>query len=112
MTSSARNNRAVGMFRPMARLVCRLMVSFGLTGYSTGISPLFTRAHPPAPPRTSLVSPLGALFSRTRTPAAGESSVDRQAGCAPRRAGKAQACLGQGDKTGANVWACLLQDAD
>jgi hypothetical protein len=68
------------------------------------IQPLFTRAHPPATPRTSSMSPLGALPSRTRTPAAGESSVDYQAGRAARR--------GQGEKTGANVWACLLQGAD
>src|SRR5439155_2406888 len=47
------------------------------------IKPLFTRAHPPAPPRTSPVSPLGALPSRTRTPAVGESAVDRQTGHAP-----------------------------
>src|SRR5947207_10539354 len=42
-------------------------------GLSIGkIKPLFTRAHLPAPPRTSPVSPLGSLPSRTHTPAAGE----------------------------------------
>ena len=44
------------------------------------IKPLFTRAHPPVPPRTSPVSPLGSLPSHPRTPAAGESAVARQAG--------------------------------
>src|SRR5262249_30177323 len=72
------------------------------------IKPLFTRAHPPAPPRTSPVSPLGALPSHPRTPAAGESSVDRQAGRAPSaphamQSGEGAGC-GQGEKTGANVW--------
>jgi len=77
------------------------------------IKPLFTRAHPPAPPRTSPVSPLGALPSRTHTPAAGENSVDRQAGRAPSapHATQSGAGHGQGEKTGATVWACLLQGA-
>jgi hypothetical protein len=36
------------------------------------IKPLFTRAHPPASPRTSPVSPRGVPPSRTHPPAAGE----------------------------------------
>jgi transcriptional regulator with XRE-family HTH domain len=63
------------------------------------IKPLFTRAHPPAPPRTSPVSPLGALPSRPRTPAAGESSVDRQAGRASSAPHATQSGEGAGHQT-------------
>jgi len=52
------------------------------------------------------VSPLGALPSRTRTPAAGE--LGRPPG-RPRAVRAAR--HGQGEKTGATVWACLLQGA-
>ena len=65
-------------------------------------------ASPPASPRTSPVPPLGALPSRTRTPAVGESAVDRQAGRASSAPHATQSGEGagheQGEKTGANVW--------
>src|SRR5262245_19812845 len=72
------------------------------------IQPLFTRAHSPAPPHTSPVSPLGALPSRPRPPVAGESAGDRQPGrtpAAPRATQSGEGTgRGQGEKTGANVW--------
>jgi len=58
---------------------CHLKTSVCSPGESIGkIKPLFPPAHPPAPSRTSPVSPLRALPSRPRTPVVGESSVDRQ----------------------------------
>src|SRR5262249_1929240 len=66
----------------------------GVRGWACGQTPA------PAPLRTSLVSPLGALPNRTRTPAAGESSVDRQAGRAPSAPHATQSGEGAGREQG------------
>jgi hypothetical protein len=61
-------------------------------------------ASPPAPPRTSSVSPLRTRPSHARTPAAGASSVDRQAGSEPSapHATPSGECARQKDWS--NVW--------